>query len=206
MTSFTFAVFDMDEVLYDYEHPVRLQLLEDLTGRTQAEIHEAVWGGPHENLAEMGQPDSAEGCLAQFADLLGYPIDFDTWADIRRQMMRPRLDVLDMVRRLAEQTDVALLTNNGMLLKEALPVCAPEVLEIFGGKSHVSAEFQARKPDPGVFLRICARYGHDPMRTLFVDDREENIEGAQTAGLTAHLYRSPTGLETFLRECGFSPK
>lgn len=204
MSRFTFAVFDMDEVLYDYEHPVRLRLLEELTGRPQAEIHEAVWGGPHENLAEAGSPDTAEGYLAQFADLLGYPIDYCTWADIRRQMMRPRIEVLNIVRHLAGQADVALLTNNGMLLKKALPVCAPEVLDIFKDKSHVSAEFKARKPDPDVFLRICARYGHDPRCTLFVDDREENISGAEAAGLTGHLYRSPSELEAFLEACGFA--
>lgn len=205
MTGYTFAVFDMDEVLYDFEHPVRLQLLEELTGQPQAEIHEAVWGGPHENLAEAGQPDTADGYLAQFADLLGYPIDFDTWADIRRRMMRPRKDVLDMVRRLSKQTDVALLTNNGMLLKKALPVCAPEVIEIFAEKSHVSADFKARKPEPDVFLRICAHYGHEPRQTLFVDDRDENIIGAEAAGLTAHLYRSPAELAAFLHKCGLNP-
>ncbi|MEJ8473525.1 HAD family hydrolase [Roseibium algae] len=204
MTEIKFIIFDMDKVLYDYEHNVRLQLLEQLTGRSAADIDGAVWGGPHENLAEAGEPDTAEGYLAQFAKLLGYPIDFQTWADIRRQMMTPRLNVLQIARELKLSTEVALLTNNGMLLKKALPICAPETIEIFGQRAHVSAEFKARKPEPSVYLRVCERYGHKPECTLFIDDRIDNVNGAREAGLNAHLYTTPEELLTFLAEAGFS--
>ncbi len=197
-----FAIFDMDQVLYDYEHQVRLDLLEQLTGRPAAEIDAAVWGGPHENAAEAGSPETAEAYLVQYGELLGYPIDFDTWADIRRRMMTARPAVLDLVRRLGERVDLALLTNNGMMLKAALPVCAPEVIEIFGEKAHVSAEFRARKPDPTVYRLLCERYGHAPSRSVFIDDRAENVAGAEAAGLSGHVYESLDGFEAFLRETG----
>lgn len=200
MPQIRFVIFDMDEVLYDYDHQIRLGLLEKLTGRSAHEIDAAVWGGPHESWAEAGSPATPEGYLAQYAQLLGYPIDFDTWADIRRQMMRPRRDVLGLVRRLAKTVDLALLTNNGMLLKSALPVCAPEVIGIFGEKAHVSAEFKARKPDPLVFRRICAAYGYAPGECAFVDDREDNVEGAEQAGLTGHVFTSHDRLYSFLDE------
>ncbi|EAV43338.1 putative hydrolase [Stappia aggregata IAM 12614] len=199
MPDIKFVIFDMDLVLYDYDHQIRLKLLEDLTGRPAAEIDQSVWGGPHENAAEAGNPATSEAYLKQFARLLEYPIDFETWADVRRQMMRARPDVLSLVRNLKRAADVALLTNNGMLLKEALPVCAPETVEIFGEKAHVSAEFGVRKPDPLIYERVCSRYGYRPEESAFVDDREENVEGALSAGLTGHLYETAEGLETFLR-------
>ena len=198
MPEIKFVIFDMDQVLYDYDHQVRLRLLEDLTGRPAAEIDQAVWGGPHENEAEAGNPDTAEGYLAQYARLLGYPIDFNTWADIRRQMMRVRPEVLDLVRRLRQSADVAMLTNNGMMLKAALPVCAPEMVEIFGDKAHVSAEFKFRKPDPLVYRLICEKYGHRPDQSAFVDDKAENVTGAEEAGLSGHVYTSVEGLRTYL--------
>lgn len=200
MPQIRFAIFDMDEVLYDYDHRKRLDLLEKLTGRPAEDIDAAVWGGPHESRAEAGVPATPEGYLAQYAQLLGYPIDFNTWADIRRQMMRARPDVLDLVRRLSRRADLAILTNNGMLLKSALPVCAPEVVEIFGEKAHVSAEFKARKPDPLVFRRICSKYGYTPGESAFVDDRADNVEGAEQAGLTGHVFTSRDGLLSFLNE------
>ena len=201
MPDIKFVIFDMDLVLYDYDHQIRLKLLEELTGRPAADIDRSVWGGPHENAAEAGDPATAEAYLEQFARLLEFPIDFETWADVRRQMMRPRRDVLSLVRRLKATADIALLTNNGMLLKDALPVCAPETVEIFGEKAHVSAEFGARKPDPLVYERICGRYGYSPEESAFVDDRAENIEGAQSVGLKGHHYVTVDGLETFLRSC-----
>ncbi|TYC67684.1 HAD family phosphatase [Stappia sp. BW2] len=201
MPEIKFVIFDMDLVLYDYDHQIRLKLLEELTGRPAAEIDQSVWGGPHENAAEAGEPATAEAYLEQFSRLLGFPIDFETWADVRCQMMRARPDVLSLVSRLKTTADIALLTNNGMLLKDALPVCAPETIEIFGEKAHVSAEFGARKPDPLVYERICSRYGYHPEVSAFVDDREENVEGAQSAGLTGHHYKTADGLETFLRAC-----
>jgi glucose-1-phosphatase len=202
MPDIKFVIFDMDEVLYDYDHRIRLALLADLTGRPAAEVDAAVWGGPHENKAEAGQPDTAEGYLAQFAELLEYPIDFITWAHVRRNMMRARPDVLNVVRQIKKKADVALLTNNGMLLKSALPICAPEAVEIFEEKSHVSADFKARKPDQIVYQRICERYGYEPKHCAFVDDREENIMGAEQAGLTGHTYTSLPNFQKFLLEYG----
>lgn len=204
MAGVKFAIFDMDQVLYDYEHRTRLALLEQLTGRAAADIDAAIWGGPHENAAEAGNPDTAEGYLAQFARLLDYPIDFDTWVDIRREMMRPRPGVLEMVRDIKKHADVALLTNNGMMLKAALPVCAPEAVEIFGDKAHVSAEFQCRKPDPLVYVRLCERYGYKPEESVFVDDRPENVAGAEQAGLQGHVFSAAESLKGFLHRVGLA--
>lgn len=198
MPDIRFVIFDMDEVLYDYDHDKRLQLLERLSGRPADEIHEAVWGGPHESAAEAGDPATAEGYLEQFGRLLGYPIGFGEWAEVRARMMRARPEVHDIVRRLKARADVALLTNNGMMLKAALPVCAPDMTEIFGEKAHVSAEFGVRKPDPLVYRLICEKYGYRPGESAFVDDKAENVEGAVKAGLAGHLYESAGGLEAFL--------
>ncbi|MCX2723831.1 HAD family hydrolase [Roseibium salinum] len=202
MADIKFVIFDLNDVLYDADPEIRLELLEDLTGRPAAEIDAAVWGGPHEEEAEAGNPGTSEGYLAQFAGLLGYPIDFETWAEIHRRMLRPRPDVLNLARETGKRADIAMLTNNGMLLKAALPVCAPEIIEIFGDNAHVSAEFKVRKPDPLVYRRICEAYGHSPERSAFIDDKEENVTGAQEAGLHGHLYTSPEDLRDFLRSHG----
>lgn len=201
----SFLIFDMDEVLYDYDHGHRLKALARLTGRTEEEIDKDVWGGEHEALAEAGDPPTAEAYLAQYARLLRYPINEETWADIRKRMNTARPVVLDMVRSLKGKVDLALLTNNGMMLKKALPVCAPEMIEIFGEKAHVSAEFGTRKPDPEIYCAICERYGHAPQKSAFIDDKLENVQGAEAAGLIGHHYQSEEGLRSFLRELSLLP-
>ncbi|WP_439527758.1 HAD family hydrolase [Pannonibacter sp.] len=199
----TFVVFDMDDVLYDYDHEIRIAALERLTGRGRETFEHAIWYSGWEASAQTGELATPEAYLAGFAEQLGYPIDAETWIAIRAAMMRPRPAVLALANVAAEQADAALLSNNGMMLKQALPVCAPEMLDIFGEKAHVSAEFGARKPDPAVFLRLCERYGHDPRQTFFVDDMPENIEGAEAAGLIAHLYETPDGLRKAMRALDF---
>ena len=89
-----------------------------------------------------------------------------------------------------------------MMLKAALPVCAPEVIGIFGEKAHVSAEFKVRKPEPLVYRLICEKYGHGPAQSAFIDDKAENVTGAEEAGLQGHVYTSPEGLRSFLQSHG----
>lgn len=203
MGEIKFIIFDMDDVFYDYDHQIRLSLLEDLTGRPAAEIDKAVWGGPHEAAAEAGSPSTGEEYLKQYGEMLGYPIDFKTWAGIRRQMMRGREQMFRLAKELKHQADLALLTNNGMMLKAALPDCAPEMIEIFCDKAHVSAEFKARKPDPVVYARLCSQYGHLPEQSLFIDDKLENVEGAKKAGLVGYHFQSVAALEDYLRGVDF---
>jgi glucose-1-phosphatase len=56
----------------------------------------------------------------------------------------------------------------------------------------------SRKPEPEAYLRCLARVGAAAVATLFVDDSVKNAAGAERAGLRAHLYRSPEGLEGVL--------
>ena len=78
--------------------------------------------------------------------------------------------MLKLLRDVGARTDVALLTNNGALLLEALPELVPEVCALIPGRMHASCEFGARKPEPEVFRRLVARHGVAPERALFIDD------------------------------------
>lgn len=51
----------------------------------------------------------------------------------------------------------------------------------------VSSEIGVRKPSPAAYLDVCQRMDTSPEDVFFVDDNQENIDGAHTAGLNAHL-------------------
>lgn len=52
----------------------------------------------------------------------------------------------------------------------------------------ISSEVGIEKPDPKIFLLMCERLGVNPGQTLHVgDNRREDIEGAEAAGLNAVL-------------------
>jgi len=50
------------------------------------------------------------------------------------------------------------------------------------------------KPDPAAYRRLVELFNIDPSETLFVDDRQENIDGAKKAGWHAELIKSEEGL------------
>lgn len=52
----------------------------------------------------------------------------------------------------------------------------------------LSCEEKLCKPEPELFQRVCDRYSLVPEETLFVDDWDRNIEGAESIGLKGHWF------------------
>jgi putative hydrolase of the HAD superfamily len=55
-----------------------------------------------------------------------------------------------------------------------------------------------RKPDIAIYRRALDILGSRPHRTLFIDDREENVEGARTAGMQAIRFTGAEALRNDL--------
>ena len=51
-----------------------------------------------------------------------------------------------------------------------------------------------RKPDPAMYRRALDILGSAPERTLFIDDRQENVDGAMAAGMKAIRFTGGDGL------------
>ena len=47
------------------------------------------------------------------------------------------------------------------------------------------------KPEPRIYEILLERYGLTPSETLFIDDREMNIEAAAALGIHGFVFRSP---------------
>jgi len=52
----------------------------------------------------------------------------------------------------------------------------------------LSCEEKLSKPEPELYRILCRRYSLVPEETIFVDDLERNIEGAQSIGMQGHLF------------------
>lgn len=182
-------VFDMDDVLYDYDWRARMDDLTAITGHDLHELRRRWWISGMEWQAEAGDPSDPDEYLRRVTSVIGADISREEWVRIRSKATQPRPASLAAVQRATELGRVALLTNNGILIHEHLHEVAPELVPIMGRENmHASAAFGARKPDPLVYERIVAHYGASPTSTFFTDDRIENIEGAESIGITGHLY------------------
>jgi epoxide hydrolase-like predicted phosphatase len=56
----------------------------------------------------------------------------------------------------------------------------------------ISAEVHMHKPQPEIYRLAAERLDVPPEQCLFVDDLQENCDGAEAVGMTAIRHRSPT--------------
>jgi putative hydrolase of the HAD superfamily len=197
-------IFDMDDVLATLDRVKRLDILASLTGKSPAFLHERIWASDFESAAECGAFATGAEYLAELNRRIGCKLTREQWIRARREASSLDRDVLAIAERLAGAHHICLLTNNGSLLREALPEILPDVARVFGARAHASFEFNARKPQREVFERLLARYGVAPQRALFIDDMPEYIEGASALGIRGIPFKGATALRASLTAIGLN--
>ena len=193
----TTVVFDMDDVLCRYHFHKRLACLSEMTGVAPETINEVIWEQGFDEDGDRGLY-SAEEYLRGFCERLGATLSKQQWLEARAISIEPDEQVLNMARQIKQRAILAMLSNNGPLLKESIDAVFPELVEIFGERTHFSYEFATAKPDPRVFVRLLERLQVKPQETLFIDDTETYIKGATKAGLCTHHFRSASELRPVL--------
>jgi putative hydrolase of the HAD superfamily len=195
------VVFDMDGVLCRYRIERRLALLAAWSGRTADEIHAAIWRSGFEDESERGEWE-ADAYLREFGARMGYPLTAAQWVEARRVAVEPDEAVLAVARRIGAWLPVAMLTNNGFLLKRHIGEVFPAVPEVFGANAVFSAELGRAKPDPEAFRQLARRLGVAPAGVLFFDYGASYVAGAQEAGFRAHLFEGADALRATLASYG----
>lgn len=191
------VVFDMDDVLLRYDVEARRRAMGRLAGLPPSEVERLVWASGIEDASDAGRL-SADAYLAAVAAALGTPFGRREWYETRRLAMRLDAAVVALAARTGARVPLALLTNNGFIMKEHFDALVPELRALFGEAMHVAAEFGTKKPDPAIYRRVAALHGVVPSDAVMIDDKRVNVEGARAAGLRAHHFTDSAGLEAFL--------
>lgn len=187
------VLFDIDNVLCNYDRGKRVAHLAALAGSTDAFVHQAIWDSGFELLGDSGALDAVD-YLRGFGERIGYPLSLDEWVEARRCSMRADCAMLEIVAALRGTVDIAVLTNNTTLVADHIDTLLPELRPLFGSKIYTSAQFKTAKPDPLCYRLCVSELKARPETVLFVDDLAANVAGAREAGLLAHHH---TSVETF---------
>ncbi len=192
----------MDGVLFHLDGARRLDLLAELTGLKPRRIDELTYNSKFETAAEAGAYPIGSEYLAEFNRRLGVDLTQHQWVAIRRTVMTPITEVLELAEQLAANYTVALLTNNVSLVQESLDDLVPEIVRIFGANAHTSSRFGARKPEPEVFKRLLAHHDTAPTAAVFIDDNPRSVAGAQSAGMNGIHFTGIAELKEQLQQLG----
>ena len=189
------VLFDLDGVLAHYDHAPRLRALAERSGASFEAVATELFDSGLERAADLGDYD-AEGQMLELSRRLGVMVTVQDGIAARAASMAADDEVIDLARTV--RADVAILTNNGLLLRDHLPEICPPLFPRFTGRVFCSAQFRLAKPDPEIYRRCVAALGFVPEQTLFIDDKPQNVEGARSAGLTAFHFRHAAGLRAEL--------
>ena len=66
----------------------------------------------------------------------------------------------------------------------------------------VSGDVGMLKPDRRIYELLITRNALDPARAIFIDDRLENVRGAEAVGLRGHHFRDADALRSELKSLG----
>lgn len=193
------VVFDYAEVLARTRPPHMRRALEEAAGVPA----DRFWEAWHRHRPAYNVWASA----ARYWELVAADLDAD-WDAAHRQRLwsidignclSPHEATVRLARRLQGEVPLAVLSDAPADLARAL-----EGSPAYDGFEHLffSCDLKVTKPDPAAYEAVLRVTGAAPERTLFIDDKPRNTEGAAEVGMRTHDYTTAEELEDALREFG----
>ena len=190
-------MFDYGEVISRSPSAADQQVLLDLAN-VQPEVFWASYWGRRDALdqgtvsvpeywAQVASDTGAEWSPSRVYEL--WVTDFRSWWSVEP-------GTVDLIARLsAGGTRLAILSNAGFDFASGFRF-GP--LGQYFERVFVSAEMDAIKPDPSIYLEVADELGITPAEMVFIDNKVVNTDAASALGITAHHFTGVPGLEAFL--------
>lgn len=162
-------------------------------------------GGLKDSVSAIWRPGrtggaSLEEIRTRTAQVLGLDeeADHELWEDVWTEYVgTPNQPLLAYLATLRPRYRTAILSNSFVGARER-----EQALYSFGDDFDpviYSHEEGMEKPDPRFYRLACDRLAVSPADVVFVDDREENVAGAQSIGMPAVLFRDNESAMSALR-------
>ena len=192
--------FDLGGVTCRFFSARRLDALAQASGLSADEVHRRLFASGFDQDCDRGRYQLDEVC-AQIEARLGVTLERTRLARLWAQGFEPDPDVLALIDRVRHAAPTVMLSNNGPLVHAMVVELLPDVATRFD-QLCFSYQVGALKPDPQAYVRTLERLGVKPAQSVFVDDVQENVEGARAAGIDAVRFVSAEALAEQLQERG----
>jgi len=146
-----------------------------------AEPVKRFFNGDFNDQLDLGQI-SIQEFYVELGRVLGISTTNDNQFDrIFENALQINQELLDYAKQLHQRLRSALLSNYSKRLRELLQT-KWKIGDVFD-EVFISAEVKLIKPDPRIFQLALQRLGTQAEETIFVDDRQINILGAEKLGI-----------------------
>jgi putative hydrolase of the HAD superfamily len=118
-----------------------------------------------------------------------WAVDFRSWITVEPATVELLAEMH------AGGTRLALLSNAGFDFSD--PFRFSPMGQYFE-RIFVSAEMNAMKPEPAIYLEVATELGITPQQMVFIDNKRVNTDAAAALGITVHHFTGVDGLASFL--------
>jgi len=186
-------IFDIGRVLFDYHpHDVVAQLLPN---DTNTDFYVTYF---HDNDIWQELDHGTITALEAAEKVCQYQPNTQTHPTIKKNILHiinhfhlklpPITPIINLYKQVLKSHNVYLLTNFQDKPFDNLCQAYPFLTQANG--AIVSAKEKCMKPDPQIYKLLLKRYQLNPKKTLFIDDKAENIATAQSLGIYGIIHRT----------------
>ena len=126
----------------------------------------------------------------------------DAWNSLLYDIPAERIEIIEQVKK---NYQIILLSNSNEIHYDLyvrdlqLRFGYREFDELFH-KAYFSFDLHLLKPNPDVYEFVINQHGFVPEQTLFIDDKEENIEAAKKLGLKTYQLEKPERIRDIFKD------
>lgn len=196
-------IFDLGEVIVDLDSQAVLNRFSQLTGLEGIVLKDRLLNTPYLFEYETGQIDDAS-FVQGMNDVLQTNIAFEDFKIAWNLMIKDiPLKRLELIGQLKTTHQVLILSNTNYMHEE----CFEQIMmERIGQKmtdladvAYYSHHIGYRKPNHDIYEYVIDQHTLSPSKTIFLDDREDNILAAREVGLQAEQVTFPDQIFDILK-------
>lgn len=194
-------IFDLGNVLIDFDHKIAAQRISKFTDKAANEIFELFFDSELTALFEEGKLSPSE-FFSRVKEMLNLRLGYDEFVPIWDGIFfftEKNLAVYNLARKLKNRYKMVLLSNINILHLEYVKQTFP-ILNAF--QIITSCALGLRKPENQIYHKALDILKVSPDKCFYTDDRPELIESARGLGIKGFVFMGAEQLEKDLRGAG----
>ena len=188
-------IFDLGGVIINLDTSLTIRAFAQLTNKSPQQIIDFSISHPGFHAYEKGEISDTDfrNVIRELSviELTDIQID-EAWNAMILDLPHERIKLLQ---ELKQEYNIFLLSNTNFIHMDKVnqvrsETDLPEFSEVFH-QDYYSHIMGKRKPDADIFEQVLEEHNLDPQYTLFLDDNDSNIEGANKLGIQTLHVTSP---------------